>query len=309
MCSDYHQWWWHSIWWRLLIGGGHSRTMCWCRTGSPQRWAMVIGNGISCFLIQWEDAGCSMSCHHGHGLVQWPDQTPYLPSHYHPSSRLCGCERCPLLQHPDSGWGGGFPIAPSDPHSDKRPPCQFHMDLRDLGDAQLRQLIEDFWQEGAQGELNASPIGPSLGCWRTPAWGGDPGVEDKEVTLQGGGMGSQWAATTASGPPYKEDVSHLLSTLVAGLRLGTPRINTFSGNAMPGKTEVSFKQWYHKVQSVNDHYPAFVIQESIVRSLKGAVVDMAWDMGPTTSVTHICHIWYHGIIWCPDAKFPQGYPG
>ena len=33
--------------------------------------------------------------------------------------------------------------------------------------------------------------------------------------------------------------------------------------------------------------PELVVKESIVRSLKGAVVDMAWYMGPTTSVTHI----------------------
>ena len=56
---------------------------------------------------------------------------------------------------------------------------------------------------------------------------------------------------------------------------------------MPGKTEVSFEQWYHKVQCVKDNYPESVVWESIVRSLKGAVVDMAWYMGPTASVAHI----------------------
>ena len=56
---------------------------------------------------------------------------------------------------------------------------------------------------------------------------------------------------------------------------------------MLGKTKVSFKQCYHKVQCVKDHYPESVVQESIVRSLKGAVADMAWYMGPTTSMAHI----------------------
>ena len=74
---------------------------------------------------------------------------------------------------------------------------------------------------------------------------------------------------------------------MARLRLGTPGINTFSGNAMPGKTEVSFEQWYHELQCVKDHYPGSVVWESIVRSLKEVVVYMAWYMGPTTSVTHI----------------------
>ena len=69
--------------------------------------------------------------------------------------------------------------------------------------------------------------------------------------------------------------------------MGTLRINTFSSKAMPGKIEVSFKQWNHEVQCVKDHYPELVVQESIVRSLKGAVADMARYMGPTASVSNI----------------------
>ena len=38
---------------------------------------------------------------------------------------------------------------------------------------------------------------------------------------------------------------------------------------------------------VKDHYPESVVQESIVRSLKGAVADMARYMGPTASVSNI----------------------
>ena len=56
---------------------------------------------------------------------------------------------------------------------------------------------------------------------------------------------------------------------------------------MPGKTEVSFEQWYHEVQCVKDHYPESVVWESIVRSLKGAVSDIARYMGPTASVSDI----------------------
>ena len=36
---------------------------------------------------------------------------------------------------------------------------------------------------------------------------------------------------------------------------------------------------------MKDHYSESVVQESIVRSLKGAVADMARYMGPTTSVS------------------------
>ena len=64
--------------------------------------------------------------------------------------------------------------------------------------------------------------------------------------------------------------------LAARLRLGPPRINTFSGDATPGKTKVSFEQWYHEVQCIKDHYQETVVGETIIRSLKGAAADMAW---------------------------------
>ena len=83
------------------------------------------------------------------------------------------------------------------------------------------------------------------------------------------------------------DVGHLINTLASGLHLGTPRINTFSGEAMLGKTEVSFEQWYHKVQCVKEHYPESVVLESIFQSLKGVAADMAQYMGPTASVREI----------------------
>ena len=56
---------------------------------------------------------------------------------------------------------------------------------------------------------------------------------------------------------------------------------------MPGKMEVSFKQWYHEVQCMKDHYLESVVRESIVHSLKGAAADMVRYMGPTASIAHI----------------------
>ena len=82
-------------------------------------------------------------------------------------------------------------------------------------------------------------------------------------------------------------MGHLINTLTSGLCLDTPRINTFSSKVTPGKTEVSFKQWYHEVQCIKDHYLESVVQESIVRSLKGEAADMARYMGPTASVSDI----------------------
>ena len=69
--------------------------------------------------------------------------------------------------------------------------------------------------------------------------------------------------------------------------MGTPRIKTFSSEAMPGKAGVSFEQWNHKVQCIKGHYLESVVQKGILRSLKGAAVDMAWYMDPTASVSEI----------------------
>ena len=74
---------------------------------------------------------------------------------------------------------------------------------------------------------------------------------------------------------------------MARLRMGNPHINTFSCDATPGKTKVSFKQWYHKVWCIKDIYPEVVIQKSIIQSLKGATADMARYMGLATRIDHI----------------------
>ena len=95
-------------------------------------------------------------------------------------------------------------------------------------------------------------------------------------------------------------MGHLINTLALGLHLGTPRINTFSGETTPGKTEVSFEHWNHEVQCIKDHYPESVVWESTVRSLKGEAADMAQYMGPTASVSNILrklsYLWKGGII-------------
>ena len=101
-------------------------------------------------------------------------------------------------------------------------------------------------------------------------------------------VGAQRATSLPPAPVQPdEDVGHLINTLTMGLQLGTPQINTFRGDATLGKTEVLFKQWYHEVQCVKDHYPESVVWESIVHSLKGAVADMARYMGPNASMANI----------------------
>ena len=96
-------------------------------------------------------------------------------------------------------------------------------------------------------------------------------------------------------------MGQLITALTMGLQIGTAKISTFSGNAAPGKTEVSYEQWSHEMQCIKDHYLESVVRESIMWSLKGAAADMAHYMGPTAGVSDIlektfCYIWHCRII-------------
>ena len=165
--------------------------------------------------------------------------------------------------------------------------------------------------------------------WGNPVGNGDPNADDQEDTfLRGGGWVSpgqpfQPAPTqpdggwVPQGPPPQlptpaqpnVDMGCLINTLASVLHLGAPQINTFSGKAMPGKSEVSFEQWYHKVQCIKDHYAEVVVWESIVRSLKGAEADMARYMGPTASVSNILQklTVIFGMVTCFDVFMQNFY--
>ena len=92
------------------------------------------------------------------------------------------------------------------------------MALRDLGDAQLWQLMEDLQQEVAHRELSAYPRGHPLGHWRTPAGGGVPNVENEVTFLGGREWGPSRQQPWPAGPPQiEEDVGCLISTLTTGL--------------------------------------------------------------------------------------------
>ena len=87
------------------------------------------------------------------------------------------------------------------------------------------------------------PQGPHQGSLRVSGPNGMAEVDDREVTFHGGRLGPGKHAQWSAGPPSADvDVSHLISMLTARLRMGTPRLNTFSGDVTPGKTNVSFEQ-------------------------------------------------------------------
>ena len=82
--------------------------------------------------------------------------------------------------------------------------------------------------------------------------------------------------------------------------MGTPHNSIFSGHATPWKSEGSFKQWYHKVWCIRDHYLEAVVQ-GIIGLLKGASVDMTQYIGPAASVEHI--LWKLSAIFGMVASF------
>ena len=168
--------------------------------------------------------------------------------------------------------------------------------------------MEDLMQEIVQCKIHVPPSNHPPNKWVCPSGSREPKEDDQEVTFPGGG---RWGPPRQPTPPTEperpaggrvpsrpppwapcpapsgSDMGQLITALTLGLCLGTPKINTFSSNITPGKTEVSFEQWNHEVQCIKDHYPESVVQESIMRSLKGAVADMAQYMGPTASVSDI----------------------
>ena len=168
--------------------------------------------------------------------------------------------------------------------------------------------MEDLHKEIGLCEQHAPASNPQPTPWGETSGGSNFDEDDPEVTFpRGGGWvplrqpsptpaparpdGGWVPAETPLQPlrpaPANLDMGHLINTLALGLHLVAPRIKTFSGEATPGKTEVSFEQWYHEVQCVKDHYLESVVQESIVQSLKGAAADMAWYMDPTASVREV----------------------
>ena len=165
-------------------------------------------------------------------------------------------------------------------------PRHIHSQLGDLNDQELQQLVRDLLQEIVQHESTVPPSYPPPREWACPSGSAVPKEDDQEVTFPGGGrVPSGPQPQPVSPAPAGPDMGQLISALTSGLRIGTPKISMFSGNAAPGKTKVLYKQWSHEVQCIKDHYPELVVHESIMQSLKGAVADMARYMGPTAGVS------------------------
>ena len=177
---------------------------------------------------------------------------------------------------------------------------------------------------------NCTHCNCSRGNPMVPGGGGEAVPDDGEADprREWGWRYGEPTSLHVSPPQLTAEVGWLLSLLLAILRMGTLHINTFSVNATPEKTEVSFKQWYHKVWCIKDYYPEAVVWESIIWLLKGAVADMDRYNGPTTTIDHILHkmsvifgtvVSFHVVMpyftrWARGIKkrflpFPQGWWG
>ena len=116
------------------------------------------------------------------------------------------------------------------------------MALIDLNDAQLRHVMKDIQQEAVRREGAIPPRGSPIECCQAPAGAVDTDLVDEEVSLQGvRGWGPGKPPQQPTGPLEQRRMLITSSSLAAKLRLGTLRINTFSSDATPGKTEVSFE--------------------------------------------------------------------
>ena len=145
------------------------------------------------------------------------------------------------------------------PPNEETPHC-IHVQLGDLNDHELRQLIRDLLQEIMQCKAMAPPSYPPPRDWACPSGSGAPEEDDQEVTFPGGGRVPTGPQLQAPHPALAgTDMGQLITALTMGLQIGTPKISTFSGNAAPSKTEVSYEQWSHEVQCIKDHYPELVV--------------------------------------------------
>ena len=182
------------------------------------------------------------------------------------------------------GWKPS--LHPAKPSPDDGLWRTYTRDIQELDNDQLQEVLEALLFKMARREGVTLLHGlPWANMW-VPRGDSETSMAYGQVGLEGKGWQivkpTKWPTS-----PQQANVGCLLGMLAARLRMGTPRINTFIGDATPGKTEVYFEQWYHEVQCVKDHCPETVVQESIIWLLKGPALDMARYMGPTTSIAHI----------------------
>ena len=194
---------------------------------------------------------------------------------------------------------------PSKPNPDDGPQIELTRDVWGLDDYQLLEVLEALQKEMARKEWGKHP---HMGYPREirGSWGqqwGQHGWWESGPQRGKGWRYSKPVQQPTSPSQADTDASCLLSALMARLRKSIPRINTFSGVATPGKTEMSFEQGYQRAQCVKDQYPEAVVWEGIIQLLKGVVANMARYMGPPLALPMSCTNYQLFLAWWPPLMF------
>ena len=66
-----------------------------------------------------------------------------------------------------------------------------------------------------------------------------------------------------------------------------PKLRLFSGEEVPRKHEISFNRWLFEVKTIQQIYAEPLVQEAIIRSVKGQAADLVCFLGPNTAVERI----------------------
>ena len=124
------------------------------------------------------------------------------------------------------------------------------------------------------------PSSPPPNTWVCPSRSRNPEEDDQEVTISGGGRWGPLRQPTPSPEPQQsagggvpsEPPPQVPHPAPSGSHMGQlilpwhwvctwapQKINIFSGDITPGKTEVSFEQWNYQAQCIKDHYPESVV--------------------------------------------------
>ena len=150
---------------------------------------------------------------------------------------------------------GGDPQLSPNPQLDSRAPCQFQLDLGDLGDAQLRQLMEDLCQQGVLRKSNVSPRDPPSGHWRLQQETGTQIWITRRSPSREGGDGNPEDNHLDPLPPltrWRHRASHKYTS--HQIVTWYPMLKHFQQWSHAREYRSVFEQWYHEVQNVKDHY-------------------------------------------------------
>ena len=160
-----HPWWWHSIF-SWLLQEEDLVELC-VGLGQAHPDSVFQISETKALLTFWSTAKMMAATHLLCAAMAWHDKPIRLHTHpltnTHLRDYVAVRGTCPSSTPTLTPGGEIVPSLPLVNPTLKIGPPQFQMAIRDLGDAQLRHLMEDLWQEATHRELNVSSTCPPLG--------------------------------------------------------------------------------------------------------------------------------------------------